>query len=127
LRDLRAVHPRLAERGYQELAPVARAYKLSKTPVSPWRIFAMFLFDKLRWPWRRLRRSIATLRSGATAAVAAEAIASTDSLRAILWRRAIHPWSDYVLGQWRRAHIVFCTIMVATSIVHIWVAFRYSM
>ena len=85
------------------------------------------LMEDLRRPFRWMSRRSIFKRTGVPKRVARELSNRVGRMMIIDRRRVIVPRAQLLLHSWKKVHVPFTLIMVMISIVHIWVAFKYSM
>lgn len=92
-----------------------------------WRTFAWIVLEDLRRPGRWLARRRGLRAAGLSRKQRKELAARTARLLLIDRRRVLLPRAQLVLHSWKKVHVPFSFVMAAISVVHIWVAFKYSM
>ncbi|MCG8420257.1 MAG: 4Fe-4S dicluster domain-containing protein [Proteobacteria bacterium] len=91
------------------------------------RTLVWIVMEDLRRPGRWLGRRRIFKRTGAPRNVVREMTRRTGRMMIIDRRRVIVPSAQLLLHSWKKVHVPFTMIMVVISLVHIWVAFKYSM
>ena len=91
------------------------------------RTLLWIMLEDLRRPFRWLRRNRIFKKTGAPRRVARELRSRVGRMMIIERRRVIVPRAQLLLHSWKKVHVPFTLIMVIISVVHIWVAFKYSM
>jgi Fe-S-cluster-containing hydrogenase component 2 len=91
------------------------------------RTFAWIIFEDLRRPVRWSRRRIALRGTRAPRQAADEIRARASRMILIDRRRVLGNHAQLLLHSWKKVHVPFSFVMAAISVIHIWLAFQYSM
>ena len=89
--------------------------------------FWWILMQDLRRPGRWLRRRAFFARANLPKKVAREMAQRTGRLMLFERRRVLVPRAQLLLHTWKKVHVPFSVVMAGISLVHIWLAFQYSL
>jgi Fe-S-cluster-containing hydrogenase component 2 len=89
--------------------------------------FVWVVAEDLKRPLRWSRRRIAFSGTGAPGAVVRDLRNRTGRMMLIDRRRVMGSHAQLILHSWKKVHVPFSLIMAAVAVVHIWLAFKYSM
>jgi hypothetical protein len=92
-----------------------------------WGAFLWILGEDLRRPTRWLHRRAVLRQSGLPRRVRRELAYRIGRLILMERRRVLVPRAQLLLHVWKKVHVPFSLVMTAISVVHIYVAFVYSM
>jgi hypothetical protein len=89
--------------------------------------FAWILIQDLRRPGRWMARRALFARANLPRKVAREMAQRTGRLMLFERRRVLVPRAQLLLHTWKKVHVPFSLVMAGISLVHIWLAFQYSL
>jgi Fe-S-cluster-containing hydrogenase component 2 len=89
--------------------------------------FWWILVQDLRRPGRWLKRRALFARANLPKKVAREMAQRTGRLMLFERRRVLVPRAQLLLHTWKKVHVPFSVVMAGISLVHIWLAFQYSL
>lgn len=91
------------------------------------RTLLWILSEDMKRPARWLRRRVRFRAAAAPRGVVRDLRVRTGRMLLIDRRRVLGERAQLVLHSWKKVHVPFSFIMAAISVVHIWLAFQYSM
>jgi len=123
----RSKFPDAVRVGEAELAAhQQRASRVAANAGLTW-TFAWIMFEDLRRPLRWFRRRVAFRAAPVPRPIARELRQRTGRMIIVDRRRVLGTRAQLVLHSWKKVHVPFTIVMTLISVVHIWLAFQYSM